>query len=274
MEPEAVVGFGREQDMIITRLIKSPHGRSALLLLLALLVASIGFFLWTISRETRLYLFLGVAALVLLIGCLTVFPDSFIREDFRAAERPVDITKLVEARNSLRGTLINALAGILLIFGATFAWQQLVTMREGQLSSEFTSATALLGSADSAVRMSASTALGQLAKASPSHERAIYSILANFVRVHSATGDADRVNCDRAHREIASLLLCAPDVQAALSALGGRPTILSDGARLTVGLRDANLQGALLGGSNFARSDLSGTNLDYMDARSAPLDPT
>jgi hypothetical protein len=227
-------------------------------------------------------LLLAAAAVVLLLGCLTVFPDVLVPPSLRPTNMTVSANDYITAQNEARSTLVNALAGLLLLVTAIFTWQQLITSREAQVTERYTRAVELLGNPDLAVRVGAVHSLGRLAVDSPKDDRSIYTLLTAYIRNHSpiemskpAKADESEIwvawhqrrMCELGHQDYGSLQKCAADVQAALDVLADHPDVLSDGRPLTLVLVDARLPGALCGHAQLARADLRGTVLDNLDCR-------
>jgi hypothetical protein len=227
-------------------------------------------------------LLLAAAAVVLLLGCLAAFPDVLVPQSLRPTNWTLDANDYVTAQNDVRSTLVNALAGLLLLVTAIFTWQQLVTSREAQVTERFTRAVELLGNPDLAVRVGAIHSLGRLAVDSPKDDRSIYTLLTAYIRNHSpramlkpAKADESEIwmawqqrqMCEKAHPGYGSLQKCAADVQAALGVLADRPDVLSDGRALIPLLVDAHLPGATCGHAQLADADLRGALLDNLDCR-------
>jgi Pentapeptide repeats (8 copies) len=239
---------------------------------------------------------LGLAVLILVAGCILVFPRALIPDTLLDKRRVMPLGEFTAARNDARSALINAVAGLLLGLTAVFTWQQLAISREGQITERFTRAVELLGSDDLAVRVGAIRALERLSKDSRSDELAIYGLLNAYIRHHSpyrpvtapagpATGigdaatearqqeRAERVDCEGRFPGLASLQKCAFDVYLALQVLGQRPATLSDGHSFAPLLVDTDLRGAQLGSARFHSADLRGAVLDDLSCYS-PGPPT
>jgi hypothetical protein len=227
-------------------------------------------------------LLLAAAAVVLLLGCLTAFPEVLVPQSLRPTPMTLGPSDYMTAQNDVRSTLVNALAGLLLLVTAVFTWQQLTTSREAQVTERFTRAVELLGNPDLAVRVGAIHSLGRLADDSPKDDRSIYTLLTAYIRNHSpramlkpAKADESetwmawqqRRMCEKAHPDYGSLQKCAADVQAALGVLADHPDVLSDGRALTPVLVDTHLPGAACGHAQLAGADLRGALLDNLDCR-------
>jgi hypothetical protein len=247
------------------------------------------------------FVLLGLAVLVLVAGCILVFPRALIPDTLLAERRGMRIGEFTTARNDARSALVNAVAGLLLGVTAVFTWQQLAISREGQITERFTRAVELLGSDDLAVRVGAIRALERLSKDSRSDDRAIYGLLNAYIRHHSphrpgrrpvtaptglATGSGDaitdarqqeraeRVDCERRFAGLFSLQKCAFDVYLALQVLSQRPATLSDGNSFVPSLQDTDLRGAQLGSAPLHSADLRGAVLDDLSCYSSGPPPT
>jgi hypothetical protein len=247
------------------------------------------------------FVLLGLAVLVLVAGCIFVFPRALIPDTLLDEHRVMPIGEFTAARNDARSSLVNAVAGLLLGVTAVFTWQQLAISREGQITERFTRAVELLGSDDQAVRVGAIRALERLSKDSRSDDRAIYGLLAAYIRHHSpyrpgrrpataptglATGTedattdgrqqerAERVDCERRFPGLASLQKCAFDVYLALQVLGQRPATLSDGHSFAPLLLDTDLRGAQFSSARLHGADLRGAVLDDLSCWSPGPPPT
>jgi len=247
------------------------------------------------------FVLLGLAVLVLVAGCIIVFPRALIPDTLLDKRGAMPLGEFTTARNDARSALVNAVAGLLLGVTAVFTWQQLAISREGQITERFTRAVELLGDDDLAVRVGAIRALDRLSKDSKSDDRAIYGLLTGYIRHHSphrpgrrpvttptdpatGTGDAttdvrlqeraERVDCERRFPGLASLQKCAFDVYLALQALGQRPATLSDGHSFVPSLLDTDLRGAQFSSAPLHSADLRGVVLDDLSCWSPGPPPT
>lgn len=83
----------------------------------------------------------AAGVLVLLVLVVVVLPPRFTaHRDFDKASEEL------EAQNDVRTTLLQALAGWVLLLGAYFTWRQLRVIREGQVTDRYTKAVDQLGS--------------------------------------------------------------------------------------------------------------------------------
>jgi hypothetical protein len=273
-------------------LIDTPKQRSWALVLLAAALGAVGMRLlsqppplawltptWTYRLAIGL---IGIAAGVLLVGCLTAFPAALVPRSLGPPEGTLAANDYVNAQNDARSTLVSALAGLLLLVTAIFTWRQLVVSQESQVTDRYIKAVELLGNADLAVRVGAVHSLGRLAHDSPKDDRSIYTLLTAYVQNHSpnamirpAKADESEIwrswlqrrRCELDHPGDGSLRKCAADVQAALDVVGGHPDVLSDGLPMRPLLTDSRLPGARLGHAQLDGADLRGAHLEFMDCR-------
>jgi uncharacterized membrane-anchored protein len=67
-------------------------------------------------------------------------PSLFVPTPSDAELRQVDAAKRLELQNDVRTTLLQGLGGLAVLVGAYFAYRQLHTAREGQVTERFTRA--------------------------------------------------------------------------------------------------------------------------------------
>jgi len=178
--------------------------------------------------------------------------------------------------NNARPSILQGLAGLLLIVGAGATWRQVHISREGQITERFTRAVDQLGSDNVDVRIGDIYALERIAKNSPDDRNAIQYLLGAFVRNHArwpvGVPDGPQHPTPIVDWHLPWLSIRAPDIAAAVGALGRRPP--SPDARVLylsrTDLRGLELQGAVLTGiqmrhTNLARARLREVRLDRSD---------
>jgi hypothetical protein len=215
---------------------------------------------------------IGGLALVLVIG-LTFGPlPGWILHHTHPQYGKLTLITQLSTEASLRGQLLQAVGGLLLILGAVATWRQVVTAnsqlalnRATRLTSAFTSALEQLEASDSlARRVGGIYALDRVAHDDPAEAGRVAEVLAAFVR------QVPRQPIERV----------TPDVQAALDILlklrqGLRLNL--DEARLrgavltSTDLRGLSLRRAVLVGACLNGADLSGADLSGADLRDADL---
>ncbi|WP_439382098.1 pentapeptide repeat-containing protein [Amycolatopsis lexingtonensis] len=237
-----------------------------------------------------------VASLAVAICCLTFVPKliypQLVEQDLGRVTSAEGRLQLQQAQgqlqNGVRSTLLQCLAGTLVIIGAFATWRQVGVNREGQITERFTRAIEQIGSEKVDVRIGAVYALERIARNSPEDRNNIQFILAAFVRNNSPW----HVGADDGPEHPTSVIenrpwlqIVAPDIQAAVGVLSRRlPSRdvrgpFKGGARLylsRVDLRGLQLtHGDLIDTQlryvNLARSWLQGARFDRSDLREADL---
>ncbi|MFI9836293.1 pentapeptide repeat-containing protein [Nonomuraea sp. NPDC051941] len=190
-----------------------------------------------------------------------------------------------QLQNNARSTLLQAVAGLLVVAGAVATWRQVQVNREGQITERFTRAVDQLGSDNTDVRVGGIYALRRIADNSPSDRNTVQFILGAFIRTHAAwpvgMPDGPEHPTTTVDQHLPWLHVRAPDIQTAMDVLGNRPTS-PEARRLylsRVDLRSVQLDGARLIGTqlrhaNLARAWLRGVRLDHSDLKSTDLRQT
>lgn len=195
-------------------------------------------------------------------------------------------------QNDIRSTLLQAMAGLLVVAGAATTWRQVQTSREGQITERFTRAIDQVGSDKLDIRLGGIYALERIAKNSPADRTTVQFILGAFVRGHApwavGTSAGPQHPTPNVDEQLPWLQVRAPDVQAATEVLGRRPDpdptwtlylsrvdirgVQLDGATLIDSqLRHSNLARAWLRGVVLDRSDLTDTDLRRANLAEASL---
>lgn len=220
----------------------------------------------------------GLIALSIAIAPASAVPDAPTR---------------LKLQNDIRVTLLQAIGGILLVFGAYFTWRQLQLSRDQlrqsldastaqlqlnvqtQINEQFSRTIEQLGHDKAGVRVGAVYALEQIARSSPEARPGIHELLAAYIRAEARWSlhhpvtliaiEPDPTPDDPP--ELPLLKIRAPDVQAGLTALGRRMEcpgevieLQSTDLRVSY-LGGANLRGAILGRAMLTLSDLTDADL-------------
>jgi uncharacterized protein YjbI with pentapeptide repeats len=259
-------------------------------------IAQVAGWLRALVARRWLWLVAGTVGVTeLLVVVVAVLPPRLANQ--AAFTNPADA---VTARNDVRATLLQGLAGVFVALGLALTWRQLQhniqstreqrdLERAGQITERFTRAVDQLGAEQLDVRLGGIYALERIARDSPGDQATIAEILTAYVRQRSPWPPTQPGQyredwpLDRQPR----LRTRAPDVQAAISVLGRGSfpqTSPSGGDRLdlaAVDLRKANLAGANLQWATFdgtqlqeailVDADLWGARLDGADLREACL---
>jgi Pentapeptide repeats (8 copies) len=141
--------------------------------------------------------------------------------------------------------------------------EQIAVAQEGQITERFTRAVDQLGQPGPDrldVRLGGIYALERIAHDSPTHRLAVVEILTAFIRGHAPWPPRlpGQYCADAPIDEVPSLQTRAPDVQAALTVIGRRPT-QKDDPRLD--LNETDLRRAELNDANLTKSEFAGANL-------------
>jgi hypothetical protein len=261
-------------------------------------------------RRARRALHLSAAGLLggtlVLLGVLLILLSVFFLPGYLTStshmtgSRNLSASDYLKAQNDVRGTLLQGVAGLILVIGALGTWRQIRIAREGQITERFTRAVDQLGSDKLDIRMGGVYALERIATNSVSDRAAITEILTAYVREHSPwrsvglSGSKKEwsvrlkngalfawsrlraltraVTSSRAANELEALQVRVPDVQAVMTVLARIP---KGGAKID--LHGSDLRGLTLSyGADLRRADLtgsilSGAELDGCDLRDADL---
>ena len=202
---------------------------------------------------------LALAAVGVLVLVLYGLPRIFV-----GAGELTDAERL-KAENDVRTTLVQALAGAILLFGLYYTGRTYVLNREGQVTERFTRAIDQLGNEKSLdVRLGGIYALERIANESARDHWPIIEVLTAFVREHARWVAA---NANRA---------LETDVKAVLTVLGRRNRAHETADQFLdltgTNLRGAKLNEAPLEGADLREAHLEGANLDRAHLEGANLD--
>ena len=250
---------------------------------------------------------LVVASVALLLGCVLVFPRYLAASDVDHAR--LSPAELAAARNAVRTTLLQGLAGIVLLLGAYLTWRQIQVGREAsraelqlgretQITERFVQAVDQLGSENLAVRIGGIHALARIARTSDPDRGAILELLAAFVRANAPWPPRNDCSYPASLEvtDVPHLPIRAPDIQEALTTLAQRGPLprphaggwwfvnlmgtdlrrawLVRANLRRAGLRDACLTRASLYGADLRGAELLGVDLQQADLRDAVADLT
>ncbi|WP_308210247.1 pentapeptide repeat-containing protein [Amycolatopsis iheyensis] len=224
---------------------------------------------WSLAAGVTAFVVVVLAALLLVPPLL--YPrltDAELRAVSTADARIQLQQAQSQLQNNVRATLLQAVAGLLVIAGAVATWRQVQVNREGQVTERFTRAIDQLGSDNIDVRIGGIYALERVARNSAADRPQVQYILAAFIRRHAPWPGESAPDAG----SLPWLYVRAPDVQACVNVLCRR-TPAPDALRLylsRVDLRSANLDhGKLLDAqirhANLARSWLVGAKFDKSD---------
>lgn len=226
---------------------------------------------WTLGRFSAAVLAIAVVAV-----CVFVLPNLLV-----PTEATTSPERLVELRNGVRSTLIQALGGLLLFLGAVAAWQQLQMAHAGHITERYARAIEQLGAVGSDgrekidVQLGGIFALERLARDSPRDQPTIMEVLAAFVRHRASRAHTDTPEPVPTNVDAGNLHIRLPAVQAAIRVIGRIPRPRDVKPELfKVDLRRAILERANLSNAELWDADLSGAYLIDADLSHAALGRT
>lgn len=224
----------------------------------------------------------GIIAFVVAVVVLAiaVLPGVLLERDLGKDPTRLKPSDLAKARNDIRGTLVQAIAGLLLLAGAVTAFLQLKLGREQMLSAQrtateqielsrsahlsetFTKAVEHLAHEKPDIRIGACLALGHIG-ADPAWRMDVANLLCTWIR-HQQPPEPTH---NSPYAAESSLRRRAPDVQVALDVVC---TIeLAEDEHLQLYMSD--LRHAMLYERDLRRSDLRLAKLQSADLRGANL---
>jgi uncharacterized protein YjbI with pentapeptide repeats len=213
------------------------------------------------QRRVVLGLTATAAALLALVAVLVVLPVLLV-----PAGAISDAKELYKARNDVRGTLVQVLAGGLVATGLVFTARTLDLNRSGQVTERFTRAVDQLGQREPGkldLRLGGIYALERIARDSADDLPTVVEVLCVYVREYSPWPprllDQDRANLTPDElRELPDLQTRAPDLQAVLTVLGRLPDAHPSRSGRA---RAANPVHRILTRTDLRRADLGAANL-------------
>ena len=229
-----------------------------------------------VRRAPRVALFISVAVVAVgaIAAAVFLLPDYLVGSDLGGRpQNALNAAELLKAKNDVRTTLLQAVAGVILLGGAVATWRQLRLGREqlnetqrqnreqlrvsqdAQITERFTRAIDQMGSTELDIRLGGIYALERIAKDSRDDHGPVMEVLSATLREHSGRNQetdntdtpADALTSSRADERLRA------DLQAAARAIGRRNAwndppegdLDLSGVRLSEAkLRDADLQKA------------------------------
>jgi len=232
-------------------------------------------------RGRRTWLTVALVAVGLFVVVIYAVPTLLVHPagSLTAAER-------LRAENDVRTTLVQALAGVILLAGLYFTARTLELNREGQITERFTRAIDQLGDDKIDVRLGGIYALERIARTSRDDHGPIMDVLTAFLRQH-ARPQADATTASSEAGGSGSESVHQPqkpqppaDIQAAVTVVGRRNRGFDAGdGRLDLtgvdlrgaDLRGIHLEGVILRDALLADADLGGAYLTGASLRDAHL---
>ncbi len=228
---------------------------------------------WVRARPLVSGVALTLVALLVVVGLAWKVPIWQLAS--RAASLAPD--RYLELQNSYRTTIVQALGGIVLLFGIYVTWrrvaateQQVVIAGEGQITERFARAIELLGSEKLAVRLGGIYALERIARDSERDHWPIMEVLTAYVRENAPRPE----EAEDAEEQYPTPV--ATDIQAILTVIGRRRVEFERAGERILDLRRTNLSlasllNAKLSGANLLFAHLFGADLSGADLSDANL---
>jgi uncharacterized protein YjbI with pentapeptide repeats len=233
-------------------------------------------------RRVLLSLTAAAAGVLVLLTVLVVLPVLLV-----PAGAIDDDKELYKARNDVRGTLVQVLAGGLVATGLVFTARTLDLNRSGQVTERFTRAVEQLGQREPGkldVRLGGIYALERIARDSATDLPTVVEVLCAHVREYSPwpprLPGQGRANLEPYELgNLPDLQTRAPDIQAVLTVLSRLPDTQPRRSRHTRAaanpvprdLTDTDLRRAELSGAHLQAADLGGAHLEMANLQRAHL---
>ncbi|MGP2439699.1 pentapeptide repeat-containing protein [Streptomyces sp. JW3] len=223
----------------------------------------------------------GTAVLAAVGALLILVPGMVVDHDLAGAS--VAAQDRLTAVNDVRTTLLQAVGGMVVLFGAYATWRQLRVSQEGlrvsqegHVTDRFSTAVDQLGSDKLETRIGGLHALWRIAEHSARDRDAVLSIQAAYLRTHlpwpPTEGPAPAA--DVPINDIAPLEVRAPDAQVALTGLGVLLLHPREQTWLNLSvtdLRRADCDGLWLNDVNLDRSCMEAAGLYHANLTQASL---
>jgi hypothetical protein len=176
-----------------------------------------------------------------------------------------------QLQNNIRTTLLQGLAGIVVVAGAVATWRQVQISREGQITDRLTRAVDQLGSKNTDVRIGGIYALERIAKNSADDRTTIQYQLGAFVRNNAKWPDTEDQQHPTAtvNKHLPWMQVRAPDIWAAMAVLSRRPPMKD---KQPLYLSRVDLRGFQLDDAKLPESVMRHTNLACVRLPRAQLD--
>lgn len=228
--------------------------------------------------------------LAVLLGCIILVPyllyPPLTSTDLHGIASEQVRIQLQQAQSQLandaRSSVLQGLAGVVIVAGAIATWRQVHISREGQITDRFSKAVDQIGSPVLDVRIGGLYALERIASNSAADRTAILFLLGAFIRTRTswpvgAPGGPQHPT-PAIDEDIPWMRVRAPDIQAAMGVLGRLPPARDEPAislsrvdLRSVALHDARLSGSRFRYANLARAVLTGAWLERSDLTAADL---
>jgi uncharacterized protein YjbI with pentapeptide repeats len=276
------------------KLLHWPQSRRARLAATAactLAIVIVGVFAgpWLRKHPGWLLLPLAVAAILVLLGCVFIFPERFVpsrpQDALKGIDNPQERIRLEDDRlklqNDVRTALLQAFGGAAVLAGILFTWlqlqtdrdqlhNQLIITRQGQIADRFTQAVNQLGSKQPDVRLGGIYGLEAIAKQSPEARLQVFEILTAYIRKYAVRPEPPTPS-DAKAKSVTSTTIVEDmserwsDIQTALVVLSRRERMPGDPLLDLSGVDfdfPLDLTGLDLSNMNLSNSRISATLVD------------
>ncbi|WP_405764394.1 pentapeptide repeat-containing protein [Streptomyces sp. NBC_00080] len=223
----------------------------------------------------------GAVGLAVLGAVLVLLPGVVVDHDLAGARVPAQ--DRLTAVNDVRTTLLQAVGGLVVLFGAYATWRQLRVSQdglratqEGYVTDRFSTAVDQLGSDKLETRIGGLHALWRIAEHSARDREAVISIQAAYLRTHLPWPPVgpEAPATDVPINDVVPLEVRAPDAQVALTGLGVlllQPREQSWINLSVTDLRRADCDGLWLHEVNLDRSCMEAAGLYHANLTQASL---
>lgn len=240
-------------------------------------------FRWPISVYLSAILLATIGGLVLIPSWLFPSLSDSALNAVPSIEKRIELQQSqAQLQNNARTVVLQAVAGLLVVVGATVTLRQVQASREGHTTERFTKAIDQIGSDNLDVRLGGIYALERVARNSPADRPQIQYLLGGYLRNHSPWPPREAPE-DFEHPtpqvdEVQWLYVRATDVQVVMDVLGRRlrapderPLYLSRVDLRSANLNRADLSGAIIRHANLSRAWLGGAVLDGANLENSDL---
>jgi len=207
------------------------------------------------AKEHPLIYLIFIFTVIVIISLLIVLP--YLQVNYHGINNAIEMATL---ENQYRVTLAQIIGGGAVLVGLYFAWGNLITAREGQITDRFTRAVDQLGSEKLEIRLGGIYALERIANESDKDCLPIMKILTAYIRANSD-----------ANKETLKLGEIQEDIQAILTIIGKQKYSFNL-EEFTPNLRGTRLCGADLKGAHLERAKLMRAHLEGAHLEGARLE--
>ena len=234
------------------------------------LLVTINTFLYECFEKAKKYPYIWICFVILLAAISLIWLPHWRVSYFGIN----NATENATLENQYRATIAQILGGGAVAIGIYFAWGNLTTAREGQITERFTRAVDQLGNKKLEIRLGGIYGLERIANESEKDFWPIMEILTACVRIHSRIKKGDLNIQEILHLNEDSfdtIFKVNPDIQAILTVLGRRKSVYINDKSKRLDLCFTNLQAADLAEANLERSNLAYANLMRSNLNGANL---